>query len=468
MESVDDRILELAGLAGIPAVNPVFRRQERVISDVLPKARLPKMKPAPIEPPADKPPAVSEKKIIPPAIAEPKPKIQFYKGGRPTHRRFFSFKKVFVLIIVVGLGLGAFFVLNNILPKATIALTLKKMPVDFSYTVNVSLVAKTISLQNDQISIPGEILKSDGNYTLSAKANGTSQVERKATGTLVIYNAYSSQPQTLVANTRFSSPDGKIFRLSSMVKVPGAEIANGKIIPSQITVAVVADGPGEEYNIEPAKNWRLPGFQGTPRYQGFYADSLNAMAGGFTGVVPVPNDDDINKGKAALEDTLQKSLGSQMTILLADNLKLFNEAKQFQMTQETVRPADANGMFSVFGAAELRYLVFDEKQLKDFIETQAKTGLNADVTVKDHSLNYGAPAADLTKGTLSFPVQGSFIFEPAVDVASLKQQITGQTGEELRKTVFLLPGLERADISLWPFWVTKVPQNQSKIVITVD
>src|SRR5436309_13097062 len=42
IESVDDHVLELAGIAGIFARNPVFRTRERIISDILPRANFEK------------------------------------------------------------------------------------------------------------------------------------------------------------------------------------------------------------------------------------------------------------------------------------------------------------------------------------------------------------------------------------------------------------------------------------------
>ena len=37
IESVDDHVLELASLAKLRATNPIFKRNERIVSDILPK-----------------------------------------------------------------------------------------------------------------------------------------------------------------------------------------------------------------------------------------------------------------------------------------------------------------------------------------------------------------------------------------------------------------------------------------------
>ena len=60
------------------------------------------------------------------------------------------------------------------------------------------------------------------------------ELNEKARGSLTVYNEYSSSPQTLVATTRFESPEGKIFRIEKNIVVPGAKIEEGKIIASTI------------------------------------------------------------------------------------------------------------------------------------------------------------------------------------------------------------------------------------------
>ena len=74
--------------------------------------------------------------------------------------------------------------------------------------------------------------------------------DERATGVIVVYNAYSAAPQRLIKNTRFATEDGKIFRAKDSIVVPGTTIENGKIIPGSVEAIVVADEPGEAYNFQ--------------------------------------------------------------------------------------------------------------------------------------------------------------------------------------------------------------------------
>ena len=101
----------------------------------------------------------------------------------------------------------------------------------------------------------------------------------KASGTITAFNEYGSEPQLLVASTRFLSSNGKIFRTTKDVYIPGANIIDDEIIPSSIDVEVVANYLGAEYNIGQS-DFTIPGFKGTVKYAGFYGKSDTAMSGG--------------------------------------------------------------------------------------------------------------------------------------------------------------------------------------------
>ena len=88
--------------------------------------------------------------------------------------------------------------------------------------------------------------------------------------------------------------------------------------------------------------------------------------------------------------------------------------------------------------------------------------------MKEFSIDYGEANIDFAETSVVFPVEGEVVFEPDLNVEELKQEFAGQNEEELRKTVFFLSGLERANISLWPFWVNRVPVDPDKVKIILN
>jgi len=88
--------------------------------------------------------------------------------------------------------------------------------VSYSASVNITLQHADISLQdktftavaNDPANIPFQIMSLSEEQSANIQATGEKQVNAKATGKITIYNSFGSQPQTLIKNTRFQTPDG--------------------------------------------------------------------------------------------------------------------------------------------------------------------------------------------------------------------------------------------------------------------
>lgn len=93
--------------------------------------------------------------------------------------------------------------------------------------------------------------------------------EGKSAGHVTIINN-TGKPQTLVARTRLTSPDGILFRLDDRVQVGAA---------SRLTVSVTADAPGAQGDVAPG-HFLIPGLALALQSQ-IYAESQEAMHGGL-------------------------------------------------------------------------------------------------------------------------------------------------------------------------------------------
>jgi len=152
--------------------------------------------------------------------------------------------KVAFGIIVFLLAITLSVKVIDVFAKATIQVVLHKE------TINVDTILKSGKM--DKADLPLEIMQLDMTERKTAKATGVENVEKKASGRIVVYNEFSSAPQKLIATTRFETPDGKIYRIKDAVTVPGA---------GSVEATVYADQPGEEYNID-LTDFTIPGFKG--------------------------------------------------------------------------------------------------------------------------------------------------------------------------------------------------------------
>ncbi|MCL4498850.1 MAG: hypothetical protein M1335_01230 [Chloroflexi bacterium] len=479
---MDERIVELATMAQLPAKNPVFKNKERTVADIVPNVKGAEETAEAAEADDDEPDEdeSADEEEYPKETTEDEEEEEEGEEEdeeegderveatrhRKQNRRHSKLALVFAAFVVL-IG-GGYAVATYALPQVTINVTLKKTSFDFNDSVSASASTTVPSVAGSNISLPGQLFTAPtGSLVMDFPATGTSSVSEKAAGVLTVYNAYSSAPQVLVATTRFVSPDGHLFRSTEKITVPGAKVAGGKLTPSSAQVNVVAAESGPAYNLSPSDHWTIPGFAGTPRYAKFYADAPQGTTGGSDGTSIVATKADIAAATAKAEASLQDSLENQLNLLKIGALKVLPGTMLFATTSEKVTPVGTDGHFSVLVSGNLKEMAFDEDMLKNAILTQA--GADASSTKLDSiDITYGTTTLNAGKGLLTFKASGSLTYEPAVDVQGVKSQIAGQNAASLKSIIFGITGLEKANISFWPFWVSTVPQDQSKIQLNLD
>ena len=166
---------------------------------------------------------------------------------------------------------------------ADITINFKQTP--WSYQNNFTASKNAVGINPSNNTIPAQVFTSTKNVTESFPGSSVQQVSQKAQGTITIYNAYGASSQELVATTRFLTPDGKIFRITQNVTVPGeTKTANGTLAPSSITAPIVADQAGPDYNVGPVAKLSIPGFDSNSALEaGFYGVITASTTGGFIG-----------------------------------------------------------------------------------------------------------------------------------------------------------------------------------------
>ncbi len=381
----------------------------------------------------------------------------------------------FVLFLLTAVSAGLFYLGWKVLPRLEIKISLRKYPAAFNEAIDASksFNSSQTTASSTPIKLPAELFSASSTLPMFFPASGKEQVSDKAQGKITIYNSYSSDPQNLVINTRFLTPDNKIFHLSKAVTVPGAKIQEGKIIPSSIEANVVADQAGKDYNIGPVAKFTIPGFKGSPKYEGFYASSGQPMTGGYIGEIAVPTDKDISDAKAKIRQTLEDSLKINIFSQIPKDFKIIDGSSRFEVLKETIgKTADKNNNnnFSIVLQAQMKVIVFREKDLKDILTVKSLSQLAAgDYEVADSNIEYGVPRSDFNKGEMSFPVKGQIIFQRKINVNDLRQQVSGKNDLAL-KTLFLnLPELvEKAEFSFWPRYVKTAPNKIDNIKIILQ
>ena len=366
------------------------------------------------------------------------------------------------VVLVTG-SLVALFVL----PRVTIKLGLEKTDWNFVGSLNVGTSIKENSFDGDTISLRGISFSEKKNISKTYPATGSDNVERKATGIITVYNDYSEESQELVEHTRFWTPDGKEYKTDNDIVIPGASMVDGELVPSSIDVPVTASEAGEEYNIGPVPKFRIPGFQGSPKYDGFYGESKAPMTGGFVGERKVPTDEDIDAARKDILGSLEDSAKSQLFLNLPPGTKVLDGTYRFEVTDENVdEGASDSSNFSITEFGEASVMVFREDELVQMFEDRVEKDNGVNLQVDDYTVDYGEPRD--VDGVYSSAISVTSTWIRPFDPEIFKTQIVGKNETELKQAIFSIPGVQSGEVKFWPFWVNKVPKKASRIIVDVN
>ncbi len=378
-----------------------------------------------------------------------------FEAARTRSHRKISWKKlsgiggiIAVVILVV--------VLSNIFHGATVTLT----PRAQTQNIQGDFTAKKLPGVNE-LGFAVVSIKLTGSETI--KANGEKQVDKKATGTIIIYNNYNETVQRLIKNTRFATPEGKIFRITDSVTVPGKKGTT----PGSVEATVVADEAGDSYNVG-LKDFTIPGFKGDPRYSTFYARSKTAIGGGFSGIQKVVADADRAKAKANIETKLTTELVKQIGANITPDMAYFANGYDISFAMLPEESPSASEV-TLKEEGTLSLVVFDKKALGSAVAKSEISGYdnlplvltNTDKISFKAKPDFNPAASD----TISFNLSGAAAFEWYYDELALKQALADKSRSEIPSVLQKFPTIEKADISLRPFWSRSFPESLEKIVI---
>lgn len=382
-------------------------------------------------------------------------------GFLKNNRRNFIFGSIVVLLVLIFFGF-----MMTVFSSATITVIPKSKNVDVALTV----LASKATTSSDYVRF--EILKMSKSGTESVPATGQEFVELKASGKIVIYNNFSTEPQRLITRTRFETPEGLIFRIPESVIVPGKKIVNGVSTPGSIEVEVFADEPGEKYNID-NKDFKIPGFKNDPaRYKDFYARSVTPMSGGFVGnrktVVESDRKAAFDKINSELRITLEKDLKTK----IPEDLVFLKEAVIFENKELSETESSSN---VVIGSEVTAYAILLNKE--DLSRLIAKNYLNglADWTglqpfIKDFSnLKISTKPSkidNLTDFNLKIDGQTSVFAQVNKDV--LIGSLVGINRSQVPKIISQNPAILSLKVTLRPIWKRSFPTDLNKIDLKIE
>ncbi|MBI2046450.1 MAG: hypothetical protein HYT28_03470 [Parcubacteria group bacterium] len=383
-----------------------------------------------------------------------------------------SVKKYILWLIVAALVVFLLFSFAVIFSGATITVTPRHQDV----SLNATFSAHKRALDN-QTTLPFDIMNIEEIAEKTVPATGSETIHEKAYGDIIIYNNYSSQSQKLIKNTRFETPDGKIFRIQKSITVPGKTGAGANAAPGSVVTTVYANEEGPAFNVG-LVDFTIPGLKGSPMYSGFYARSKTPMAGGFSGVRKIVSETDRQAAETELKKIAQDKLMQRVNQEKPEGFILYEDGVSVDFINESDKVvassvAASNNTATMRVRAVLHSIIFNKQDLSRHIAEKAIDNFDGSaVTISNlDTLHFtllnkeNTPFTDVE--SISFMLAGPTSVVWVVDENGLKDKLAGTPKSEFQKIMGGFLNIERAEVSIKPFWKTNFPVNGDTIKITV-
>jgi len=253
------------------------------------------------------------------------------------------------------------FILSSLFAKATLTITPKNQTITLNDTYEVVSDKNTPGLHYQVMTIKKDLSK-------IVETDGEESVERKAVGKAMIYNNFSTSNQRLINNTRLETRDGLTYRIRESVDIPGIKTINGVKTPGSVEVEIIADMPGDKYNMKVSDlkgDFTIPGFKGSTKYSTFYGRLSADVDGGFVGNVKKVSDSVLTTNREELSGLLTDDLIKEIYSKKPEQFVLFKDDYYIRCND---LPDDSTGSeYKISEECSINAIIFDKDELAVFI-----------------------------------------------------------------------------------------------------
>ncbi|MDP1707439.1 MAG: hypothetical protein Q8L30_02705 [bacterium] len=364
----------------------------------------------------------------------------------------FPYITIISVVLVVAASISALFYFS--VSKIEVTPSTVSAAVQSSFTSNKS-----------SGSLPFEIFTAQKIASQSVKSSGTKTVNSSASGTITVYNT-QAKAQTLIANTRFATSAGLIFRIRSAITVPGGTTVK----PGSTTAKVYADKEGGSYNVGPT-SFTVPGFAGTPQETMIYARSTSAMTGGASGIVPIIDLALGEQARSSLKTALAPDLLESIKTQIPSGYVLVPGAVSIVYEDLDSTPSSTTGMVEIKEQGTITAIVFRNAALaKEIALSVAGLGYQGEpltLVSTDNLLLAAVSIPGPDTETFSFTLAGTAPLVYTVDPNRIAAAVAGKTRQAAEVAVSSYPEVKRALIVLRPIWRQTFPQDPASINVVV-
>lgn len=367
------------------------------------------------------------------------------------------------IVLVIGVIIGTYFLTDT---KSEVKISPKTEQLNAEKDVVITINEDYKKAEGDErFVLTGKVLSEEKEYTTQIASTGSAGGGGMAKGRIKIFAKHTpSTPLPLIKGTRFvSEKNGKTYRIQNAITIPAG--SNGE--PGSVEVDVLADGSGDEYNIDSSK-FSVPGFkeQGNAFFDTTWAEVVTPITGGAKSTEPAVSENDILGAKDKFKNQQLEGIKNQLISALPSDYLLIDNSTLQDVSGLSVKAkaGDKVGSFDVSGTIKTTMIAVKKDDLNSFLSSIAGSG---------QSLNYGDLKVSATKmveksDSFELNLAVSANYSKIGDVDSLTRSILGKSKEEALSILAKDKNIEKVDVNINPLWKNVISANKDNVIVKIE
>ncbi|MFH0905236.1 MAG: hypothetical protein V1826_00740 [bacterium] len=435
----------------------------------------------PVEPPPPKSrgifPLSARRRSAPPILTISPLAPAVSRGGNgfswaPTIRSLAATRKLLKLerhhrvalgLIAIGLlvlGSVAVFVL----PKAYVSLEVQSELFQKQFTL---ALADTQDLQAaGQNMLTGRFIEVSRENVSSFPATGEENLGELAEGRITIVN-YTGSIAGLLANTRFQSAAGLVFRIKNEILVPPARGGT----PGRVAVDATADSGGTKYNVTAPLKLSIPGL-GPAGTDLVYGEVAGNFAGGTDEITKIVSEGDINQAKEEAAKNIFVAAETELESQLKRHEELVPSLIQNDVIDAvpSVTPGAKQDTFEIRVQSRSWTILVSQEDLQTAIAAASAFELPEDKQVTAQTIDRAAVEvveSNFLNHRIDLMVKLDGRVGPRLDTQELIGQLANKSVDEGGQLLGGMTGVTSSSIEVWPAFLTRIPLLHNNIRVQI-
>jgi hypothetical protein len=279
-------------------------------------------------------------------------------------------------------------------------------------------------------------------------------------GSVVIYNE-QAVAQPLIATTRLLTAEGVLLRIKNRVVVP----AGGKV-----TAEVYADDPAAFSTLAPSK-FTVPGLSEELQKK-VYAESLVSLNSEVGDTVKVVKAADITLAKEAMLTAIIEAAVSNFNLEIGQDYTATVVDKEMLEESDIMAVDTVADKFTIKQKWTVVLVGVKQSDIVTLAADRVRQLVSADRKLTRIKLENLVPVVqgyDKVKkeATVKIHAEGETILGEASDIVN-KRKLAGLSARGVELYLSSFDEIEKVEVKLTPFWVTKVPSVTEHISIVIQ